>query len=310
MKLSRRKFLIAASAAGFSGGLGTLIATGNPSPTYVWRGAALGGEASVALYDADEAHAQEALSAVASEIDRLENIFSLHREASEISRLNADGKLDSASRDLFEVLTAARNWRQKTEGAFNPLVQPMWQAAAAGAEITQPLLDAAKGEIFLSDSIRLPQGGRVTLNGIAQGRIADRVTEILASRGFDNVVIDAGELRLPGTERRAVGIAPLKSVISVCGVAIATSEPKSLVFEPKTFRHHLIDPRTGASPRHWESISVLAPTAEMADALSTAFAILPTDAVADLVGRFEEVAVIGSDGRGRVRVLGDRKLMG
>ena len=128
--------------------------------------------------------------------------------------------------------------------------------------------------------------------------------------GFDNVVIDAGELRIPGKERRAVGIPALKSAISVSEVAIATSEPKALVFDQKTFRHHLIDPRTGQSPRYWESISVLAPTAEVADALSTAFAVLPHQAVGDLVATLDAVAVIGCDAKGRVRTFGSSKLIG
>lgn len=310
MTISRRKFLVAATATGVSCGLAALIANGDAKPTYVWRGSALGGEARIALYGTDQAVAREALEAAAREIERLEGIFSLHRAESELSRLNALGALDGPSHDLIEVLRASEVWRSKTSGAFNPLVQPMWQAAAAGTEITSDLIEAAKGAVQIGDRIALPPGTRVTLNGIAQGRIADRVTDILVGRGFDNVVIDAGELRLPGKERRAIGVPALKSAISVSEVAIATSEPKSLIFDAKTFRHHLIDPRTGASPRHWESISVLAPTAETADALSTAFAILPSDAVADLAGSIDGVAVIGADLHGRVRTFGSRKLIG
>lgn len=310
MMISRRKFLVTASAAGAACAVGAFIMTGDEAPTYVWRGSALGGEARVALYGAAEADAKDALAAVAQEIERLEDIFSLHRPGSEISRLNGAGALEGASRDLIEVINSAEVWRTKTGGAFNPLIQPLWQAAATGAEITQSLLDIAKGQISISSRIALPPEAGITLNGIAQGRIADRVTEILISRGFDNVVIDAGELRLPGRQRRAVGIPALKAAISVCGIAIATSEPRSLVFDAKTFRHHLIDPRTGRSPRHWESISVFAPVAETADALSTAFAILPVDSVADMVAGLSDVAVIGSDAQGRVRTFGNRKLMG
>lgn len=310
MTISRRKFLVAATATGVSCGLAALIANGDAKPTYVWRGSALGGEARIALYGTDQAVARDALEAAAREIERLEGIFSLHRAESELSRLNALGALDSPSHDLIEVLRASEAWRTKTSGAFNPLVQPMWQAAAAGTEITNDLIEAAKGAVQIGDRIALPSGTRVTLNGIAQGRIADRVTDILVGRGFDNVVIDAGELRLPGKERRAIGVPALKSAISVSEVAVATSEPKSLIFDAKTFRHHLIDPRTGASPRNWESISVLAPTAETADALSTAFAILPADAVADLAGSIDGVAVIGADLHGRVRTFGSRKLIG
>ncbi|MCU0786467.1 MAG: FAD:protein FMN transferase, partial [Verrucomicrobia bacterium] len=160
------------------------------------------------------------------------------------------------------------------------------------------------------EEVALQNGASVTLNGIAQGRIADRVTEILAAHGFTDVVIDAGELRLPGTHRRAVGIPAAKAAVSVAGVAIATSEPKTLVFDPTSFRHHLIDPRTGESPRHWLSLSVFAPTAEMADALSTAFVILPHEAVADLVASIGGIAVIGADAKDRVRRMGDLRLTG
>jgi thiamine biosynthesis lipoprotein len=107
-----------------------------------------------------------------------------------------------------------------------------------------------------------------------------------------------------------VGIPAAKAAVSVAGVAIATSEPKTLVFDTKSFRHHLIDPRTGESPRHWLSLSVFAPTAEMADALSTAFAILPYEAVADFVASIGGVAVIGADAKDRVRRMGDLRLAG
>lgn len=310
MSLSRRKFLVYAASAGAACGAGAIVATGDAAPTFVWRGSALGGEAKVALYGADAVQARDALQEVASEIERLENIFSLHRESSEISRLNAQGHLEGAAQDLVDVLRAAAIWRRKTEGAFNPLVQPLWKAAATGAAIAEPMLESVRGEITVGAQVLLPPRSQVTLNGIAQGRIADRVTELLLRHGFDDVVIDAGELRIPGRGRRAVGIPALKSAISVGEVAIATSEPRALVFDTRTFRHHLIDPGTGLSPRHWESISVLAPTAETADALSTAFAILPHEAVGDLVATLSDVAVIGADAKGRVRTFGGRKLLG
>jgi thiamine biosynthesis lipoprotein len=306
MKLTRRKFMVTAFATGLAGGAGALILNGDQQPAFVWRGSALGGEARVSLYGAGQDAAKSALDAVAGEIERLESIFSLHRTASELSQLNASGTLSTPSRDIIDLVRSAVDWRSRTSGAFDPTVQPLWQAASAGREISSETLAKAGTPIAINDQgIALALGAALTLNGIAQGRIADRVTEILAAHGFNDVVIDAGELRIPGTVRRAVGIPAAKVAITVAGVAIATSEPKSMIFDARTFRHHLIDPKTGRSPRHWESISVLAPTAEMADALSTAFAVLPHDAVADLVATIGHVAIIGADGRGRVRRFGD-----
>lgn len=311
MTLSRREFLVTAIGAGIASSAAALVATGDARPAFQWRGAALGGEARVALYGADEAAAHAALTSVAAEIERLEALFSLHRAGSEISRLNHTGTLTAPPRDLIDVMTSALSWREKTNGAFDPTVQPLWKAAAAGAPASMELLRRVGGAIDIgSDRIRLPAGVEVTLNGIAQGRIADRVTEILSAHGFTDVVIDAGELRLPGKERRAVGIPAAKAVVTVAEIAIATSEPKSLVFDKTTFRHHLIDPRNGESPRHWLSLSVFAPTAEMADALSTGFAVMPHEAVADLCRSIGDLAVIGEDGKGRIRRYGDLRLAG
>ncbi|MBU1211143.1 MAG: FAD:protein FMN transferase [Alphaproteobacteria bacterium] len=311
MTMTRRKFLVTAVAAGSVGGLGALIASGDARPGLVWRGSAMGGEARVSLYGADTDAARSALGAVANEIERLEDIFSLHRETSELRRLNRDGRIESASRDLADLIGSALRWREATGGAFDPTVQPLWQAAADGIAPTPELVAKTGAAVAIGGAaISIPPGAGLTLNGIAQGRIADRVTELLLAHGFNDVVVDAGELRLPGKERRAVGIPAAKAAVSVAEVAIATSEPKTLVFDHNSWRHHLIDPRTGASPRHWESISVFAPTAEAADALSTAFAVLPQEAVADLTSTIGDIAVIGADGKGRVRRFGDLSLTG
>lgn len=311
MKISRRHFLVTALAAGAAGGAAAFIASGDATPAHVWRGSALGGEARVSLYGADWEAARAALAAVAAEIERLEAIFSLHRPTSELSRLNANGLLDAPSRDLVELVRAALAWRQRTAGAFDPAVQPVWQAVSRGEPVSAELLQRTRGAIEVTaERVAVAPGAALTLNGIAQGRIADRVTEVLLAHGFADVVVEAGELRLPGKTRRAVGIPAAKVAVSVAEVAIATSEPKSLVFDPATFRHHLIDPKTGASPRHWLSLSVFAPTAEMADALSTGFAVMPHEAVGDLVASIGDVAVIGADGKGRIRRLGDMRLAG
>lgn len=311
MSLTRRQLLISASAAAAAGGIGALIATGDSAPSYTWTAAALGGKARVALYGADRDTSATALAAVASEIERLENTFSLHREQSELSRLNRGGMLAAPSRDLVELLQSSLVWRQRTGGAFDVSIQPVWRTVAAGGAATPKLLACAGATIeATSQQIAMPAGTELTFNGIAQGRIADRVTEVLTAHGFTDVVIDAGELRLPGKNRRAVGIPAAKAAVSVAEIAIATSEPKSQVFDQKTFRHHLIDPRNGDSPRHWLSISVFAHTAEAADALSTALAVMPYEQAADLAATLGDIAVIGEDGAGRIRRFGDLRLAG
>lgn len=311
MTLSRRRFLITGMAAGAAGTAWQRMGDHRKQQVLVWQGAAMGGEARVSLFGADRDGAQRALEETANEIERLENIFSLYRPSSEVSRLNREGTLFAPSRDLVGVVRAAIEWRKRTQGAFDPTIQPLWQAAAAGREVTPAVLGLAGTPIDIApDRLTLQTGARLTFNGIAQGRIADRVTEVLSSHGFTDVVVDAGELRLPGTTCRTISLPATGTAVRVARVAIATSEPRGLVFEPVTNRHHLIDPRTGLSPQHWRSITVFAPMAEIADALSTAFSVLPADAVADLAASIHDVAVIGADMAGTIWKFGNQRLIG
>ena len=124
-----------------------MIANGDQKPGYVWRGSALGGEARVSLYGPEPETASRALEAVAQEIERLESLFSLHRKTSELSLLNQDQVLSAPSRDLRDLLHAAVDWRSKTGGAFDPTVQPLWEAAAAGNEPTRELIETAGSKI-------------------------------------------------------------------------------------------------------------------------------------------------------------------
>jgi thiamine biosynthesis lipoprotein len=310
MKLTRRQLLISAGATGVVGCLGAGITSRGSKPVFRWRGSAMGGEARIVLYGVDRDTAKAAMTAAAQEIERLEMIFSLHRAGSELSRLNSKGILLAPSRDLVDVLRAAQDWRRRTEGAFDPTVQPLWQAAAKNADLKAAMSTVGNKIDVSSTQVTLPAGAALTLNGIAQGTIADRVTEILHRYGLDDVVINAGELRLPGRTRRPIGIPSAKAVVDVAEVAIATSEPRALIFDQSADRHHLFDPRTGESPNYWKSLSVFAPTAEMADALSTAFAVSLVDAVADFTSTIGDIAVIGADYTGRIYRFGTLPIAG
>ena len=302
MGLTRRRFLLAATATALLGGV--------PAEHWEWRGSALGAEARIVLTGRRD-RAEEALAAVVAEIDRLENIFSLHRPASQISRLNAQGVLDAPSRDLSDALASSARWNRHTSGAFDPAVQPLWQYWAQGsAESKHTALDRVRrAEIGLAAGrVALSPGTALTLNGIAQGIIADRVTEILMRRGFTPPFIDTGEMRLSGPERRSVVLPEAGLRLYLAEAAVATSAPGALAFDMAARRHHLFEPRSGDSPGWWRSVTVIAPTAEAADALSTAFAVSPPELMGDLASDLADVAVIATQPDGRVSIFGRKNL--
>ncbi|MDH3669509.1 MAG: FAD:protein FMN transferase, partial [Paracoccaceae bacterium] len=225
MGLTRRRFLLAATAA---------VLVGRASAEHwEWRGSALGAEARIVLTGRRD-QAEEALAAVVAEIDRLENIFSLHRPSSQLSRLNAQGMLDAPSRDLSDAMAACARWKRLTGGAFDPAVQPLWQYWAQGtAQSEHTALDRVRrAEISLAAGrVTLSPGTALTFNGIAQGIIADRVTALLIRRGFTPPFIDTGEMRLSGSQRQPVNLPAAGLRLHLAEAAVATSAPAALSFD-------------------------------------------------------------------------------
>ena len=309
---TRRRFLaIAAAAAGFP--LAAAGARAEAAPLHRWSGAALGAAAEIVLHDPDAAHAHRLIARCVAEIERLEDVFSLYRPDSALSRLNRDGRIAAPPLDLVALLAEARVFSEKTEGAFDATVQPLWRLHAAhfaqpGADARGPAEDEIAQARALVDyravdigpaEIRFARPGMaVTLNGIAQGHITDRVAALLQDAGMGDVLLDIGEVRALGRHpagrpwrvglRRAAEPETVARTVALADRAMATSAGIASPFEPSGRHHHLFDPATGRPAPGTGQVSVIAPRATAADALSTALAVCPPT----LAARFPEITVL------------------
>ncbi len=304
MTLSRRRFLtIAASAAAVPAGAAA------PEVTR-WRGTALGAAASLRIEGLAPGAGRDAILAVQAELVRLERIFSLYRAESALSRLNAAGRLDAPPPELLELLALADRLHRATGGAFDPTVQPVFvahaRAAVAGRTATAAEIDAARaavgwdGVAFDTRAVRLARpGSGLTLNGIAQGDIADRVAALLRARGLRDVLVDTGEIVGRGTrgdgEPWQAGVAaPDGTVLAHVQLrdrALATSAPLGTVLDPAGRVGHIFAPATGQVATTRALVAVSAPRAALADGLSTAFCLMPDDAVRRAIGVFPGAAL-------------------
>ncbi|MDF1856044.1 FAD:protein FMN transferase [Pseudooceanicola sp.] len=269
---SRRRFLSFASAA-------CLLAPA--AWAFQWHGTALGASARIIL---DHPDAERITERALAEITRLENIFSLYRDHSEITRLNADGHLDAPSFELLDCLAIARQAHRVTGGRFDPTVQPLWRVLAdahvAGHPPKAAQLAAARRSIgfeklhFDSASVELAAGQQLTLNGIAQGYIADRIALLMRAEGVEDVLIDTGEILAMGAPKGSdawpVTIVGEVEARALSGRALATSAPFGMMIDAAGQVGHILDPRSGtALVTDIRQVSVSAPHAALADALST-----------------------------------------
>lgn len=267
--LTRRRF-IAISAA-----LAPSMALSDIGP-HVETGIALGATVNLRLSHPDAPR----LAALAmAEIRRLEGVFSLNQPSSALCRLNRDAILPEPPFELLDCLSLAGSVHVASDGRFDPTVQPLWQAYAMATERGQALSEAehaaAKaltgwtGVTLAPEAITLHPGMALTLNGIAQGYIADRVAALLASHGLTRAMIDTGELRALPEGRWPVQLPDRE--IALEGRALATSAPLGMTFGGDGRTSHIIDPVLGLPTlARWKSVSISAPSAAVADALSTA----------------------------------------
>lgn len=291
--LTRRRALgLLAAAAGLP-----LVARAGQATAEVvtWHGRALGAPATLILHHPDRAAAERLVTACVAELERLEGILSLYRPESALSELNRAGALAAPPPELVAILDESRRYHALTAGAFDPTVQPLWRlyadhfaaggdpAGPAPARVADTLARVGLDAVEVSpDRIALTRRGMaLTLNGIAQGWITDRIADRLRAGGITSTLVDMGEIRGVGPHPWQVGIPGPDGggTLAITDRAVATSAAAGFAFDPSGRFTHIIDPRSGATPNPYASITVIAPTAAAADALSTGFWLTKRDAL-------------------------------
>lgn len=273
-----------------------------------WQGLAMGAPASLVLHHGgDTAGAQVALTATLAELSRLEGLFSLFRADSVLSQLNRTGRVDNAPPEFVALLHTALDMAARSGGVFDPSIQPLWSLYfdhfVVGGNTQPPAADKValarvlvdwRGVRLTGSTVSLARPGMgLSLNGVAQGFITDRCSEVLRAHGFSHMLVDMGEPRAvaskPDGSAWQIGLADPRDpnralhTLSVLDQAVATSGGYGTRLDAAGLYTHLINPRTGRTAPAFESVTVVAPSATQADALSTALALIPrSDAPARL----------------------------
>lgn len=289
--INRRRFISILAGGGIGLATGQMPALAR-SPFFSWKGTALGAAAQIVL---PPESGPDLVAIALSEISRLEQIFSLYRPDSALSQLNAVGHLSDPPPEFLELLGVCRAVHRMTNGAFDPTIQPLWrlyaEAYSAGRKPSQLEIDETLQSTgwdlleFSPTEIGFRAAGcALSLNGIAQGFIADKVAQLLRTEGVSNVLVDMGEIVTLGHQPngtpwrftvRNTGGQDVSSVPHVLSDgAVATSAPLGTVFDQAGSVGHILDPRTGRPVSAWRQVTVTGPKATLADGISTGLCVL------------------------------------
>jgi thiamine biosynthesis lipoprotein len=277
----------------------------------------MGTRITVELWAEDPAKGNQAIDGVLDEMRHIDETMSTYKPTSEVSQVNAkaaDGPM-RISKELFDLLTTARQYSEITDGAFDityASVGYMYDFRKHihpdDAQIAEALPAINYRHVILdpkNQTVRFSQKGvRIDLGGIAKGYSVDCGIDVLKRLGYTRAYVGAGgDSRIIGDrfgKPWVVGIRdPMKGEgnviarIPLVDAAISTSGDYERFFEENGVRyHHIIDPHTGHSASKVRSATVIGPYATRTDGLSKTAFVLGPDKALEIYNRLDDIDAI------------------
>jgi len=260
------------------------------------------------------------------QLELVDNLMSVHKAESEISRINRDAyrQAVTVSQPVFEVLQRSVEFSKLTDGAFDITVGPvvdLWrQAGKENQKPTESEVANAKAKIGYEKLILDAEeravhftvdGMRLDLGGIAKGYGIDLATAAMQQAGAIGGMVDVGgDIRFFGTppegkRKWSVGLQEPKIdqkgdvshslvlVLEVVDKAVTTSGDyrRFALIDGKRYSH-IINPSTSSSAEGLSSVTIIAQNATDADALATAVSVMGPEKGLALIEKIPDTEAI------------------
>ncbi len=262
----------------------------------------------------------DAVDRAFAEMRRVEELMRPDGPGSEAAAITAaEGPIEVGS-ETAEVIALGMKVARLSGGGFDMglgRLKTLWGIETEHPRVPKPeeILSALEGtgpEDLMTDGNRVLKSDprlAVDLGAIAKGFAIDRAAEILRNSGVTRAVVNAGGdlcvIGDRGDRPWRIGIqhprdpGALLATLSLENVSVVTSGDYERFFEAQGQRyHHLFDPRTGYPAGLAQSMTVVAPSAALADALATAAFVLGPEQGLALLKEFSQVEglLVAADG--------------
>ena len=291
--------------------------------TLLFEFRAMGGPCSFHLRGDDDPQMERAARLAIAEVQRIEAKFSRYQEDSVVSRINRCAGADAVQVDdeTRQLLTFADQLWQQSGGLFDitsGVLRRAWNFSTPVLPSAQNLNEALSligwdRVLVDGDQVRLADAGmEIDFGGFGKEYAADRAAVVLRESGVSNALINlGGDLHALGDASvapwsidiqhpRPPPADPLRSLarVSLTHGGLATSGDYERFIDIDGRRYcHILNPLTGWPISHHQSISVLAPNATAAGALTTIAMLKEEGAIAWLEDQGVSYLAVRHDGQ-------------
>lgn len=280
----------------------------------------------VVVPEPDQFHARDTLKRAEASIRSTESHMSNWIEQSEVTRIASapTGEPLTLSLETLYVIDQAKAAYRSSMGAFDVTCAPqlaLWRAAEDRNEMpSQEEIDAAVAASSWSliertemGIVKMAETVSIDLGGVAKGHAIDQALEELKRGGVSGALVDiGGDLACfgnqPNGQEWLVTIRDpfhddALAKLRVTDRAVATSGNYARYRDIEGQRYsHIVDPRTGMPTTATESVTVIGPSAIVADIWATALSVLGSGGLERLPDGVDALVVTGPEEDSQVTI--------
>ena len=268
----------------------------------------------------DERWAQACIEEAITEIQRIEKLLTTFSDSSQTNQINEKAGIApvKVDQEVFDLIERSLRISALTQGAFDitygSIDKSLWNFDQSMISLPDErtakkmvrlinfrnvILDKQHRTVFLKE-----RAMRIGFGGIGKGYAADRAKAVMKKSGVkDGIVNAAGDLtvwgRQPNGDGWTIGIAdPRKkhlpfASLQLTDISVATSGnyEKFAIIDGVKYSH-TIDPKTGYPVRGIKSVTIIAGSAEIADAMATPVMVMGIKAGLHLIDQIKGIACI------------------
>lgn len=296
----------------------------------------MGNRFEISVIADDPFYADHCIQAAVEEIKRIEKLLTTFKDDSDTNRINTAAGLNPVivENEIIKLIDRCQKISAITQGAFDisygSIDKTLWNFDQQMTSLPNPVtakkmvrlinyknvvVNEKKSTVFLKE-----KGMRIGFGGIGKGYAAEKAKNILIEMGIEQGIVNAaGDLTTWGNqvngEPWTIGIAdpdatnhPFSS-LNITDMAVATSGnyEKYVLINGRKYSH-TIDPKTGMPVSGIKSVTIIAPDAELADALTTPVMVMGVTAGLFLINQLPTISCIIIDDHNKLHTSGNIKI--